>query len=118
MNCAEFEKRLQTAVERRLPMSGGSLREHASHCARCGELWQEAVFLERVIEAWAAEVKSANLTDGVLRRLTAEEARAGRLASDAVPVRPAELTVVALTRPDATGRSERIRGRTARAVVA
>lgn len=68
MNCTEFDKRLQTAVELRRSVDDPLVASHAVNCRRCRERWERHLLLEEALAEWRERLplEEVDLTDAVL----------------------------------------------------
>jgi hypothetical protein len=72
MDCREFERRMESAVENRDPAALRELERHAAACGNtgCREAWEGHVLLDRAIAAWRPLVEETpDLTPAALREL-------------------------------------------------
>ena len=86
MTCDEFQKQLESAIDRQLDgdreaddREAGSveLEAHASGCEACRELWQDFVLLERAVTEWRTRLSSQELSSDFTERVLREVRDAG-----------------------------------------
>ncbi|MGH7200443.1 MAG: hypothetical protein ACREJB_07550 [Planctomycetaceae bacterium] len=87
MNCIDFERLLNEALDEREPLENGALGEHAKACADCREIWQRHALLDRAVRAWRADVPRVDLVDAVLSRLAFDGTQAAARPRPASPPR-------------------------------
>lgn len=93
MNCEEFKRELQTAVENRVIPDFSAAREHLKHCEHCRALSEDYHIVERAVEEWSAVDDNApDLSGRVLAVLANEQ----DISSPARPVSPAARIVPVL----------------------
>jgi hypothetical protein len=77
INCSEFSRLLEQAVESRLPVDAPDLRGHAAECADCRAAWLDTLLVDGAVAQWMSKEKcsvpSVDLTDVVLFRRTGEQ---------------------------------------------
>lgn len=72
MNCTEFSRRLDEAIERRESVDTVWPREHAAACAACRGLWLDALAVDQAVARWKKPVPIAGLTDRILAQVIAD----------------------------------------------
>lgn len=67
MNCTAFRSAIESAIENRQPLRSG-IAAHLGDCtdAACRRAWNDAVLLDRAIDAWRATHPSVDVVDAVL----------------------------------------------------
>lgn len=70
MNCEEFRRGLETAIENRVIPDFTEGREHLKHCPRCRALSEDYHIIERAVEEWAVVDESPDLSGRVLAMLS------------------------------------------------
>jgi hypothetical protein len=71
ISCTEFKRQLTETVERRGSVDREALREHAGACAKCRELWLNAMLVDRAVAGWKKPVPAVGLTDRILLHVAA-----------------------------------------------
>lgn len=71
LDCCQFEKLLEQAVEQR-QAPGAELRDHALSCETCRTLWEEFLILEEAIPAWTAARPTVDLVDAVMHAMATD----------------------------------------------
>lgn len=80
MNCEEFRRGLETAIENRIAPEFTEGRDHLKHCSRCRALSEDYHIIERAVEEWTAVDDAPDLSGRVL----------AMLANDREFIRPAQ----------------------------
>lgn len=70
MNCEEFRRGLETAIENRVAPDFTEGREHIKHCPLCRTLSEDYHIIERAFEEWAVVDESPDLSGRVLAMLS------------------------------------------------
>ncbi len=87
MNCDEFQKQLEAAIDRQLDGGSGAnadresvmaaLEAHATGCETCRESWQDFVLLERAVADWRTRPRTLQLSSDFTERVLREAFAAG-----------------------------------------
>jgi hypothetical protein len=111
MNCDEFQKQLEEAIDRQLDGNSGAeadresvmagLETHATGCETCRESWQDFVLLEQAVADWRAQPRTPQLSSDFTERVLREAFDAG-LRSDETASTSAGLTKPALVSASGT----------------
>jgi hypothetical protein len=78
MNCEDFRRELETAVENRVTPDFSESREHLKHCKRCRALWEDFDIIERAVAEWGAVDEDAPDLSGRVLAVLANDREAGR----------------------------------------
>lgn len=89
MNCEDFRRELETAVENRAAPDFSEAREHLKRCRHCRALCEDYDVIERAVAEWTgAEVDAPDLSGRVLAVLANERATGRLLQPARSPFRP------------------------------
>jgi hypothetical protein len=85
INCTEFNRLVNEAVESHRRIDAPTLREHATHCDRCRPAWLDALLLEQAVEQWKLSIPSVELAHAVVSHLAAEAVHEAVFVSNRQP---------------------------------
>jgi len=73
MNCEQFQKEIEWAIDERSPSAslGANLTDHAHSCETCRSAWQDFLLLESALTSWTEPVE-VDLVDRVVGAALAE----------------------------------------------